>query len=82
MSDDDASSPYHDYQTVVDLLIEVRDNPPNPAMRNNLAHVKKWNRVLAAVGYDSGESAMPASEIHDKTRPSGRTAPSTRRRCT
>ncbi|MYA49371.1 MAG: fibronectin type III domain-containing protein, partial [Chloroflexi bacterium] len=65
VSDDDASSPYHDYQTVVDLLIEVRDNPPNPAMRNNPAHVKKWNRVLAAVGYDSGESAMPASEIHD-----------------
>ena len=65
VSDDDASSPYHDYQTVVDTLIEVRDNPPNPAMRNNPAHVKKWNRVLAAVGYDSGESAMPASEVHD-----------------
>ena len=63
--DDPAGADYTDYQTVVDLLIEVRDNPPNPAMRNNPAHVKKWNRVLAAVGYDSGESAMPASEIHD-----------------
>jgi len=31
VADDDASSPYHDYQTVVDLLIEVRDNPPNPS---------------------------------------------------
>ena len=67
VADDDgpAGADYTDYQTVVDLLIEVRDNPPNPAMRNNPAHVKKWNRVLAAVGYDSGESAMPASEIHD-----------------
>ena len=63
--DDPQGADYTDYQTVVDLLIEVRDNPPNPAMRNNPAHVKKWNRVLAAVGYDSGESAMPASEVHD-----------------
>ncbi len=66
VSDDDPQGPDHtDYQTVVDILLEVRDNPPNPAMRNNPAHVKKWNRVLAAVGYDSGESAMPASEVHD-----------------
>ena len=54
-----------DYQTVVDYLIEARDNPPNPAMRGNAAHVRKWNRVLAAIGHDSGESAMPVSEIHD-----------------
>ncbi len=63
--DDDPPPADTGYQEVVDILIEVRDNPPNPAMRNNPAHVKKWNRVLAAVGYDSGESAMPASEIHD-----------------
>ncbi len=54
-----------DYQTVVNTLIKVRDNPPNTRMRNNPAHILKWNRVLAAIGYDSGETAMPASEIHD-----------------
>ena len=55
-----------DYQTVVDHLIAVRDHPPNPRMRNNPAHVAKWNRVLAAVGYTaSPEEAMPASEIHE-----------------
>ncbi len=67
VSDDDApaGADYTDYQTVVDYLIEVRDNPENAAVKGNPAHIKKWNRVLAAVGYDSGESAMPASEIHD-----------------
>ncbi|MDE0497538.1 MAG: hypothetical protein OXH86_09310 [Acidimicrobiaceae bacterium] len=54
-----------DYRTLVDYLIEVRDNPQNAAVRGNPAHVRKWNRVLAAVGYDSGEPAMDASEIHD-----------------
>ena len=55
-----------DYQTVVDHLIAVRDNPPNARMRNNPAHVAKWNRVLAAVGYTaSPEEAMPASEVHE-----------------
>ena len=64
--DDEASGPdYTDYQTVVDYLIQVRDNPENTAVKGNPAHIKKWNRVLAAIGYASGESAMPASEIHD-----------------
>ena len=55
-----------DYQTVVDHLIAVRDNPPNARMRNNPAHIAKWNRVLAAVGYTaSPEEAMPASEVHE-----------------
>ena len=55
-----------DYQTVVDHLIAVRDHPPNARMRNNPAHVAKWNRVLASVGYTaSPEEAMPASEIHE-----------------
>ena len=63
--DDEPATPdYTDYQTVVNYLIEVRDNPENTAVRGNPAHIRKWNRVLAAIGHASGEEAMPASEIH------------------
>jgi len=61
---DDAPPDYTDYQTLVDHLIDIRDNPANTAVKGNPVHIKKWNRVLAAIGYDSGESPMPASEIH------------------
>ncbi|MYA40875.1 MAG: hypothetical protein F4Z31_03835, partial [Gemmatimonadetes bacterium] len=47
-----------DYQTVVSYLIEARDNPSNAAVRGNPAHILKWNRVLAAIGYSSGEEPM------------------------
>ena len=53
-------------QAVADYLIEVRDNPPNTAVRGNPVHIAKWNRVLEAIGHDTGTglSPMPASEIH------------------
>ena len=55
-----------DYQTVVDHLIAARDNPANKAVKGNPAHIRKWNRVLASIGYTaSSEEAMPASEIHE-----------------
>ncbi|MDE0224875.1 MAG: hypothetical protein OXP28_07055 [Gammaproteobacteria bacterium] len=65
--DDDGGAPpdYTDYQTVVDYLIQVRDDPENTSANDNPAHILKWNRVLAAIGYDSGEDPMPASEIHE-----------------
>ncbi|MDE2883617.1 MAG: hypothetical protein OXO53_00765, partial [Chloroflexota bacterium] len=52
---DDATPDYTDYQTLVDHLIEIRDNPANTAVQGNPVHIRKWNRVLAAIGYDSGE---------------------------
>jgi len=55
---------YTDYQTVVDYLIQVRDNPQNTAVKGNPVHIRKWNQVLAAIGYDSGESPMAESVIH------------------
>ncbi len=64
VADNDGTPDYTDYQTVVDYLIQVRDNPENTAVQGNPAHILKWNRVLAAIGYNSGEPAMPASEIH------------------
>ncbi len=64
VSDNDDAPDYTDYQTLVDHLIEIRDNPVNTAVRGNPVHIRKWNRVLAAIGYDSGESPMPESEIH------------------
>ncbi len=64
VSDDDDPPDYTDYQTVVDYLIQVRDNPENQAMRGNPDHIRKWNRVLAAIGYDSGEQPMMALTIH------------------
>ena len=60
----DGAPDWTDYRTVVDHLIEARDNPENEAVRGNPAHVRKLNRVLAAIGHASGEEAMPASEIH------------------
>ena len=60
----DGAPDWTDHRTVVDHLIEARDNPSNAAVKGNPAHVRKWNRVLAAVGHASGEEAMPASEIH------------------
>ncbi|MDE0224876.1 MAG: hypothetical protein OXP28_07060, partial [Gammaproteobacteria bacterium] len=49
----------------MDYLIQVRDDPENTSANDNPAHILKWNRVLAAIGYDSGEDPMPASEIHE-----------------
>ena len=65
--DDEAGTPvWTDYQTVVSYLIEVRDNPKNTAVKGNAAHIAKWNRVLEAVGHDTGTGVAPmaASEIH------------------
>ena len=64
--DDDPAAACTSRQAVADILIAVRDNPPNPAMRGNAAHIAKWNRVLEAIGHDTGTglSPMPASEIH------------------
>ena len=64
--DDDPAAACAARQTVVDYLVEVRDNPENTAVKGNPAHIAKWNRVLEAVGHDTGTglAAMPASEIH------------------
>ena len=69
IEDDDAPATtpdWTDYQTVVSYLIEVRDNPKNTAVKDNPVHIAKWNRVLEAVGHDTGTGVapMPASEIH------------------
>ena len=69
IQDDDApatTSDWTDYQTVVSYLIEVRDNPKNTAVKGNPVHIAKWNRVLEAVGHDTGTglSPMAASVIH------------------
>ena len=64
--DDDPAPACAARQTVVDYLIEVRDNPKNTAVKGNPVHIAKWNRVLEAIGHDTGTglSPMPASEIH------------------
>ena len=67
--DDEAGAPdWTDFQTVVNRIIEARDNPTNAWAKGggNAVHVAKWNRVLEAIGYDTGTglSPMPASEIH------------------
>ena len=56
-----------EYQALVAYLEGVRDNPDNVAVRGNAAHIRKWNRVLEAIGHDTGTSvtAMPVSDIHD-----------------
>ena len=69
IQDDDAPATtpdWTDYQTVVNYLIEVRDNPENTAVKGNPVHIAKWNRVLEAVGHDTGTGVAPmsASEIH------------------
>ena len=68
VQDDDEAGwlDWTDYRTVVDHLVEVRDNPKNTAVKGNPAHIRKWNRVLEAVGHDTGTglAPMPASEIH------------------
>ena len=64
--DDDTTPDWTDYQTVVSYLVEVRDNPKNTAVKGNPVHIAKWNRVLEAVGHDTGTglSPMAASVIH------------------
>ena len=64
--DDDGAPACTSRQAVADILIAVRDNPPNARMRGNAAHIAKWNRVLEAIGHDTGTglSPMPASDIH------------------
>ena len=64
--DDDPAAACAARQSVADILIAVRDNPPNARMRGNAAHIAKWNRVLEAIGHDTGTglSPMPASDIH------------------
>ena len=69
IEDDDAPATtpdWTDYQTVVSYLIEVRDNPKNTAVKDNPVHIAKWNRVLEALGHDTGTGVAPmaASEIH------------------
>ena len=64
--DDDPAAACTSRQAVADILVAVRDNPPNARMRGNAAHIAKWNRVLEAIGHDTGTglAPMPASEIH------------------
>ena len=64
--DDDTPPDWTDYQTVVSYLVEVRDNPENTAVKDNPVHIAKWNRVLEAVGHDTGTGLAPmaASDIH------------------
>ena len=64
--DDDPAPACAARQTVVDYLVEVRDNPKNTAVKGNPVHIAKWNRVLEAIGHDTGTglAAMPVSEIH------------------
>ena len=69
IEDDDAppgTPDWTDYQTVVSYLVEVRDNPKNTAVKGHPVHIAKWNRVLEAVGHDTGAGVAPmaASEIH------------------
>ena len=66
VQDDDAAPACASRQTVADYLIEVRDNPENTAVRGNPVHIAKWNRVLEAIGHDTGTglAPMPASDIH------------------
>ena len=69
IEDDDAPATtpdWTDYQTVVSYLVEVRDNPKNTAVKGNPVHIAKWNRVLEALGHDTGTGVAPmaASEIH------------------
>ena len=56
-----------DYRTVVNFLVEVRDNPKNTAVKGNPVHIAKWNRVLATIGHASPEQPMAASDIHANT---------------
>ena len=64
--DDDPAAACTSRQAVAAYLVEVRDNPENKAVKGNPAHIAKWNRVLEAIGHDTGTglSPMPASEIH------------------
>ena len=63
--DPDSGAPdWTDHRTVVNFLVQVRDNPANAAMKGNAAHIAKWNRVLAAIGHASPEQPMATSEIH------------------
>ncbi|MDE0195699.1 MAG: hypothetical protein OXP08_09140, partial [bacterium] len=67
--DDEASGPdWTDFQAVVDRIVEARDHPTDAWAKGggNAHHRAKWNRVLEAIGHDTGTgvSPMPASEIH------------------
>ena len=59
---DDPAPDWTDYQTVVDYLIGIRDNPPNTAVKGNPVHIAKWNGVLEAVGYDTGTGTFATDE--------------------
>ena len=48
---------------VIAFLENIRDNPPNRSVRGNPHHIRKWNRVLATLGVDTGETPWSASEI-------------------
>ena len=48
-----------------DLVAEIKTWRDDPAWSHEPAHARKWNRVLAALGLDSGEDPMPESEIRD-----------------
>ncbi|MDE0195369.1 MAG: Ig-like domain-containing protein, partial [bacterium] len=55
-------------QAAADRIVEARDHPTDAWAKGggNAHHVAKWNRVLEAIGYDTGTgvSPMPAAEIH------------------
>ncbi|MDE0280469.1 MAG: hypothetical protein OXN16_05215, partial [Gammaproteobacteria bacterium] len=63
-----AAPDWTDYRTVVRRIVEARDHPTDAWAKGggNAVHMAKWNRVLEAVGHDTGTgvSPMPASEIH------------------
>lgn len=48
---------------VVAFIKGIRDNPPNRAVRGNPHHILKWNRALAALGEDTGETPWTRAEI-------------------
>ncbi|MDE2905528.1 MAG: hypothetical protein OXQ28_05525 [Acidobacteriota bacterium] len=45
------------------FIKSIRDNPPNRAVRGNPHHIRKWNRALATLGQDTGETPWTAAEI-------------------
>ena len=48
---------------IITFIKSIRDNPPNTAVRGNPHHIRKWNRVLATLDVDTGETPFTPSEI-------------------
>ena len=48
---------------VIEYFKGIRDNPPNPRVRGNPHHIHKFNRVLAALGENTGVEPWAPAEI-------------------